>query len=576
MLSYRLRPLCLLVVSVLVLARPADAQTKPVLMDTLLTRFNAFGQFNGAALAAQGEEILFAKGYGEANKEWDIPNTVDTRFRIGSVTKQFTAALILQLAEEERLDLQAPITAYISEYPAESGNKVTVHHLLTHTSGIPSYTSLPDFFASMSRTPYEPLAFLDVFSGLDLEFEPGTSWNYSNSGYFLLGVIIEVVTGRSYEDVLRARIIEPFGLTNTGYDTFGEIIERRAAGYISVGGGYENAPYLDSSLPYAAGMMYSTVGDLLKWNRALYHGEVFGQPETLGKMTTAYASNYGYGIGVETATIGETTARAFRHSGGINGFSAQLWYMPDEDYTIAVLDNTAGDSNRIADVIARILYDQPATGPKRPISSVLGPIIDTDGVGDAIKRYRDLKAEAPDDYDFGERELNTLGYFYLRQDDVDTAIELFKLNVAMYPEASNPYDSLGEAYAAAGDTERAIENYKKSLELNPGSLSSRDALDRFGVEIERERVVVPDEIVDTYLGRYQLQPNFVIEVTRDGQHLYAQATGQGRFELFASAEDEFYLTVVDAQISFNRNAAGEVESLTLHQNGQHMPAPKVE
>ena len=573
---YRLIPFSLLLFLVLAIPRPAEAQTKVVLMDTLLTRYSAFDQFNGAALAAQGDEILFAKGYGEANMEWNIPNTVDTRFRIGSVTKQFTAALILQLAEEGRLDLEAPITAYISNYPAESGNKVTIHHLLTHTSGIPSYTSLPDFFESISRDPYEPLAFLDVFSELPLEFEPGTSWNYSNSGYFLLGAIIEIVTGRSYEDVLRARILDPFGLTNTGYDHYDEILEHRASGYLQTGGEYFNAPYLDNSIPYAAGMMYSTVGDLLKWTRALHHSNVFEKPETLEKMTTPYASDYGYGLGIQEAMIGERSVLTIRHSGGIHGFSAQLWYMPDEDYTIAVLDNTAGNSNRIADVMARILYDQPAAGPKRPISTVLSAIIDADGIDDAEDRYWELKENAPDEYDFAEGELNWLGYFYLRQDKVDTAIRIFKLNIEAYPEASNPYDSLGEAYVKAGDNDRAIVNYKKALALNPGMLSARDALDRLGVEVEREIVRVPDEVIESYLGRYELRPTFSIEVTRDGIHLYAQATGQGRFEIFPSAENEFYLTVVDAQITFNRDGSGEVESLTLHQNGQHLPAPKVE
>ncbi len=576
MLSHRLRPLSLLFLFVLVLPKPTAAQTKAQRMDTLLTRFHEFGQFNGAVLAAEGGEVLFAKGYGDANMEWDIPNTPDTRFRIGSVTKQFTAALILQLAEEGRLDLQAHVTDYISNYPAETGNKVTIHHLLTHTSGIPSYTSLPDFFPSISRTPYEPFDFLDVFSGMDLEFEPGTSWKYSNSGYFLLGVIIEVVTGRSYEEVLRARIIEPFGLTNTGYDNFDEIIERRAAGYLQSGSDYVNAPYLDTSLPYAAGMMYSTVGDLLVWNRALHSGAVFEKPETLTMMTTPYAEEYGYGLGIQTATVGELSVSTIRHSGGINGFSAQLWYMPDEDYTIAVLDNTAGDTGRIADVVARILYDQPASGPLQPISMVLSAIIDSQGIDAAEARYRDLKANAADTYDFQESELNVLGYHYLRMDDVETAIRIFQLNVEAYPEASNPYDSLGEAYAKAGENELAIENYQKALALHPGALSARDALERLGVEVEREPVRVPDDVLESYLGRYQIQPTFAIEVTRDGPHLYAQATGQGRFEIFPSAENEFYLTVVDARITFNRSEDGEVASLTLHQNGQHMPAAKVE
>ncbi len=557
---------------ILALPRPAEAQTEAEQIDALLTQYHEVGQFNGAVLAAEGDDVLYEKGFGDANMEWDIPNAPDTRFRIGSVTKQFTAALILQLMEEGKIDLQGHVTDYLSDYPAASGDRITIHQLLNHTSGLPNYTSLPGFMRDDARDPYAPDSFLAVFSGLDLDFEPGTEWNYSNSGYFLLGAIIEHVTGKPYDEVLRERILAPLGLDDTGYDHTDAIIEHRAEGYERAGRSYRHAAYLDSSIPYAAGMMYSTVGDLLRWTRALHGGGVFERPETLEMMTTPGMEGYGYGIGIGNIPVGDAKVRMIRHSGGINGFNSQLWYMPNEAYTIAVLDNGGGNSGAVADAVARVLYDQPTTAPVVSIAEPLTETVETDGVDAAVARYRELKANEPDAYDFGESELNGLGYYYLGRGEIDTAIRIFQLNVEMFPEAFNPYDSLGEAYLEAGNRELSIVNYKKALELNPGAQTAKDALRRLGVE----DVAIDPDVINDYVGSYEAQPTFVFTVTTEDERLFVQATGQPRFEIFPSAEDEFYLTVVDAQISFNRDASGEVESLTLRQNGQHMPAPKVE
>lgn len=559
----------------LFLALPAVAQPVADQLDAVLMQFHDAGRLSGSVLVAAGDSVLYERGFGEANRAWAIPNAPDTRFRIGSVTKQFTAALVLQLIEEGRLALDGHVTDYLPAYPAAQGDHVTVHHLLTHTSGIPSYTSLLEF-PDLMRDPYTPDSFLTVFSGLPLEFEPGSAWTYSNSGYFLLGALIEAVTGHPYDEMLRERLLAPLGLADTGYDHYGEIIDRRAAGYTRTGGGYERAAYLDTSLPYAGGMMYSTVRDLHAWNRALYAGAVFQNPATLMKMLTPYENDYGYGVGVGEVEVGERTVAAIRHSGGINGFSSQLWYLPDEDYTIVVLDNTAADTRSVTDAVARVLYGQPQPVPKVPISDVIGTTIEADGLDAALARYRELRATEPDAYDFGEPELNRLGYYYLRNGDVDTAIRIFQLNVEAYPDASNPYDSLGEAYMEAGDDERAIAQYRKALALNPGSANARQMLRRLGVEVEETTVAVPADVLASYVGRYRLQPGFAIVITREGERLFAQATGQGRFEIFPSAENEFYLKVVDAQITFHQSDAGDVESLTLHQNGRDLPAPRVD
>ncbi len=557
-------------------ATAAPAQNLSGTLDEVLRQRHEARLFNGSVLVAKGDEVLFEKGYGEANMEWHIPNAPDTRFRIGSVTKQFTAALVLQLVEEGLLDLEGRITDYLPEYPKAQGDRVTIHQLLTHTSGIPSYTGLPNFRTELMRDPYAPDSFLSVFSRLPLEFEPGAEWRYNNSGYFLLGAIVERVAGAPYDRLLRERLLRPLGLSDTGYDHFGEIIERRAAGYARTPRGYENAPYLDTSLPYAAGMMYATVRDLFAWTRALHAGRPFRSAETLQRMTTPVMQNYAYGVIVRDVPAGARTVRVVHHGGGINGFAADLYYLPEDEYTIAVLDNTGANVGQVTDAILRVLYDLPVAEPKRPVADVVAEVIEAEGVEQAVARYRTLKTEQPDAYEFGEQELNRLGYYYLNKGDTETAIRIFQLNVEVFPEAANPYDSLGEAYLAAGDRAQAAASYRKSLELNPANENARQVLRRLGEEVADAELFVPAEVLESYVGRYQLAPTFVITVTREGEQLFAQATGQPRFEIFPMAENKFFLKVVDAQITFNLGPEGTVESLTLHQNGRDQPAQKVE
>ena len=202
--------------------------------------------------------------------EWDIPNTPDTRFRLGSITKQFTAMLTLQLVEQGKIKLDGKIADYLPDYRKDIGEKVTVHHLLTHTSGIPSYTGQPGFFENVSRNPYKVADFVKKYTSGDLEFEPGSKFSYNNSGYFLLGAIIERVTGKSYEQVLKENIFDPLGMKNTGYDHHDHAHSETRSGYAKTPDGYTNAAYLDMSIPYAAGSMYSTVEDLYLWDQALY------------------------------------------------------------------------------------------------------------------------------------------------------------------------------------------------------------------------------------------------------------------------------------------------------------------
>lgn len=290
----------------------ASAQQKAKQIDALMGRYVANGAFNGSVLVVDNGKLAFKKGYGLANIEWNMPNTPDTKFRLGSLTKQFTAMLIMQLVEQGKLKLAGNITDYLPDYPKAAGDKITLHHLLTHSSGIPNYTNFPSF-NSINRNRYKPADFIKQFSDSTLQFEPGTAFAYSNSGYFLLGVIIEKVTGKTYETVLQENIFTPLQMKNTGYASFFKILPRRAIGYDRWNLQYEAAPYLDMSLPYAAGALYSTVEDLALWDQALYSDKLLSAVSK-AIMFTPYKNDYAYGLGgVQNAD------RALKRPGGGDG-----------------------------------------------------------------------------------------------------------------------------------------------------------------------------------------------------------------------------------------------------------------
>lgn len=446
------------------------AQTKAEKIDEVMTQANKYRLFNGSVLVAENGKVIYKKGLGLANMEWNIPVTPDTKFRLGSITKQFTATLIMKLVEEGKIKLDGKITDYLPNYRKDTGDKITIHQLLNHTSGIPSYTGMPNFFNEVSRDPYSVEEFVKKYTSGDLEFEPGSKFAYNNSGYFLLGAIIEKVTGQSYERALREKIFLPLGMKNTGYDRHDTIIEKRAIGYQKRPNGYVNAPYLDMSLPYAAGAMYSTVEDLYLWDQALYTEQVL-TAQSKDLMFKPHLDDYAYGwvVNKVSFTEGSEGVQRIKHGGGINGFNTVITRFPAEKHLIILLDNTSqgGNLNRLERELTNILYDKPYSSPKMSIGEKIFKTVQDKGIAAGVSEYRDLKARQANLYDFGEPELNTLGYLLLQSQKVKEAIEIFKLNVEAYPQGFNTYDSLGEAYMVNGDKELAIQNYKKSLELNP-------------------------------------------------------------------------------------------------------------
>lgn len=310
-------------------------------------------QFMGSVLVARGNDVLFNKAYGSANLEWNVPNTPGTKFRLGSLTKQFTAACILLLEERGKLSVNDPVKKYMPDAPA-AWDKMTIYNVLTHTAGIPNFTALPDYIKLMPL-PATPEQLVARFRDLPLDFQPGEKWNYSNSGYVLLGYLIEKISGETYQKFLTDNIFTPLGMKDSGYDSNLPVIAHRASGYTRTPQGFENAAFIDMTVPFSAGALYSTTGDLLKWDQGLFGGKLL-KPESLTKMTTPFKNDYAFGL--QVAMPGGR--KLIDHGGAVNGFNTELAYYPDDKVTVVVLANMqAGPAvGQIATQLAAIVHGE--------------------------------------------------------------------------------------------------------------------------------------------------------------------------------------------------------------------------
>src|SRR5690242_17987664 len=315
-------PLVLAVICFPFLCCGADTAAEAAKIDKLVSEYVDRTGFTGTVLVSEHDQVVFKKGYGLANREWNVANAPDVKFRIGSITKQFTSMLVMQQVAKGKIKLDDHIPDYLPYYRKDTGSKVTIHQLLNHTSGIPSYTDDPKFFPEVSRTYYKVDDFVKKFCSGDLQFEPGSKFHYDNSGYFILGAILEHVTGKTYEELLKEKIFGPLGMNDTGYDHLDKLLPKRATGYERGLGGVDNAPFLDMSLPYAAGSLYSTVEDLYKWDQALYTDKLL-PADLKQKIFTPGLQHYGYGWNIDTLPPADPAAgqTVIEHGGGSNGFS---------------------------------------------------------------------------------------------------------------------------------------------------------------------------------------------------------------------------------------------------------------
>src|SRR5260370_15032571 len=345
-----------IVSSILLWALACLAQTSDLApkLHEILSGYQKTRAFIGTALVAKGGKVILEKGYGMANIELAVSNGPDTKFRLGSITKQFTSTAILQIEEQGKLSVTDTACKYFADCP-ESWKAITIHQLLSHTSGIPSYTDDPQFpKPKFMRIPLTPPEILLLTKDKPLEFQPGEKWKYDNSGYIFLGVIVEKVSGEKYADYLKKHIFAPLDMHDSGYDVTATILPNRASGYSQAGPtSFTNATYLDMSLPHAAGSLYSTAHDLYRWDRALYTDKVLSK-SSREKMFTPVMKDYAYGWGVSTLY----NRKHIGHGGGINGFSTMISRFPDDNAVAILLShNEVGNACPVPPGLAAVLVD---------------------------------------------------------------------------------------------------------------------------------------------------------------------------------------------------------------------------
>ncbi len=484
--------LLLIIFSVFTIACKAQLEidsTRKNKIEELVDLYAKYGKFNGSILVSKSGDVIFKKGYGSANMEWDIPNQTDTKFRIASVTKQFTAMLIMQMVAEAKLALDVPISTYLPTFPKEKGDKINIHHLLTHSSGVPNYTSFSNYREVM-RDPLKPIEIIEIFADSLLQFSPGERFSYSNSGYVLLGNIIEEVSGKSFEEVLKEKILIPLKMTNSGVDNHRNIIKNRAVGYNRNGSTFVNSSYIDMSVAYTAGAIFSTVEDLYLWDQALYTEALLPKKFMaliFDKQIPAWRQHYGYGWNIGESPIGNTdeVLQTVKHNGGINGFNSSILRMPSDHSSIIMLNNTSGTPHYdISKAINGILNNKPYDLPKKSIAHSLVEIIDTEGLEKGLIFYQKVKDD--DNYYLDEQELNMASYEMLHSDRASLAADILELGIEAFPNAFNLYDSYGEVLMTLGKNTESIKNYKKSLTLNPKNENGIKMLKKLGVEINAE------------------------------------------------------------------------------------------
>lgn len=357
-------------------------------MDT----YSGIWDISCAVLVAKDKDILFCDAYGFANLEHGVSNTIDTKFWIASITKQFTSTAIMILQEQGLLSVNDQIIKYLPDYP-EFDERITIHHLLTHTSGIFNYSQLSNWEDSIQKNYYSEEDFISLFKDIPLEFEPGTSWSYSNSGYYLLGIIIERVSGLDFEEFIKRNIINKLGIKNTAFIREYEVIPNMAAGYEYNGPILVKGHFSEMTKIWPSGGLYSTVEDLYTWNKALHQG-MFVSQMSLNQMFTDYGSNYGYGSDV----FKKFGHKAVGHNGYYCGFLSQYYYYPDDGVFVCILSNNSYMNVwKLCDELAAIALEEPYEMPVKPktISENLGrfdKFLGTydNGAGFTIKIFKEM------------------------------------------------------------------------------------------------------------------------------------------------------------------------------------------
>jgi len=412
------------------LLNTCEAQDKTAEITELMNRIYDNGQFYGTIIIAVDGKVIYKNANGLANLEWEIPHTIDTKFRIASVTKPFTAMLILQLVQEGQLKLNGKLTDYLPEFPEEKGKDITVHQLLTHTGGIVGEPKIPDL-DDIERLYYPKERLLKYISEKELSYKPGRGREYSNFGYFLLGMVIEKVSGKSYEQLLQEKICNPAGMKNTIPDVNVPLIDKRASGYhYDYFTGPQNAPYLDMSFAFSCGHLLSTVEDLYRFNMALYTEKLLTK-----KYRDMFFNRYGWFY--QRTPVGKKNkrVRASYLSGSINGFASHILRIEKDRIFIGLLKNMKERNGQIVikwpefitSRILAILYDLEYDLPKKSAAYAVFQTMVKSGIQAAHETYQDINKNRRNEYYFQKEEFDMLREKLAEKKKLKEASEFSKL-----------------------------------------------------------------------------------------------------------------------------------------------------
>jgi len=460
-------------------ARATVAQNVSDTIDAYVGRWHAIGRFSGVVLVARDAEILYQRGFGLANVPWAVENTPDTRFDIGSIAKQFTTVLTLQLVAEGRLALDKTLTDYLPDYRPDTGRRITIDQLLRHTSGLPDF--LRDFEPAPvgpDRFPleqtFERARFVKDHLSPALLFEPGSRYHYSSSGYCLLALVIEQVTGRSFADTLRTRILEPLGLKNTGLLSPFEAVPGMATGYVRTPLGLRNARYYDQRTLRGAGGMYSSAGDLLTWNRALRAGTLLS-PAMTNRLLTPYwkeggAIEHAYSLSYFSTRLGEAgdTIRYTSFNGAIEGFCSDVFGFADTGLFVVILDNSDELNHwRMAPDIYRIVRGLPYAMPKPRAADAVARAALAGGPDAARRALAEVRGAGADEYESGNVEagLNGIGATLLQKGEPGAAATILELSLTLNPDSATAHRRLAGALAAQGHDAQAVEHRERARQI---------------------------------------------------------------------------------------------------------------
>lgn len=504
-------------------------------------------------LVAKDGKAIYRKAIGKASLELDVDMIPENVFMLASITKQFTAVAILMLEEQGKLKLNDPVTKFIPEYPTQ-GKTITVHQLLNHTSGIKSYTDNANFlqFARMDKTLDE---LIDTFKNDPLDFEPGEAFKYNNSGYILLGKIIEVISKDTYENFIEKHIFEPLNMQQSSYGNNRELVKNRVRPYEQNDNGYVNASYLSMTLPQAAGSLTSTIDDMLKWQNALVNNTLI-KATSLDKAINGSNLNngehiaYGYGLG----EMNLKGSKGYSHSGGIFGTSTDGIYLIKEGvYVIGLSNCSCNDIGAVTRNLAAVAIGKPF-----PTMS------------DVVNISEDKMKQWVGAYEFEDGAVRHIflkdnKLYSMRESETNTIFEIFPLSENRYM-----FEGSGIEYKFSNS-----ENGKLEAIFITNTESRGKKVNKPMPE-EKKAVTLTNAVLKPYIGKYELGPNFHVQISVDGSQIFAQATGQGQFEIYAEDETTFFAKVAAIKVKFNKDASGKVESFTIFQAGEENVAKKVE